>query len=93
MDIKTFNEIISNEQHIISQLMVDANGEGVVGANARMTEKIVDDVRDLQQNTALSERVLAQVQSAREDCDDEVSQLQLLLNAINDQIGGNYLLN
>ena len=87
MDLKTFNETISNEQHIISQLMVDADSEGIVGANVRMSEKIIDDVRSLQQNTALSERVLAQVQSSTEDCVAEVSQLQLLLNAINDQIG------
>lgn len=87
VDLKTFNETISNEQHIISQLMVDADSEGIVGANVRMSEKIIDDIRSLQQNTALNERVLAQVQSSTEDCVAEVSQLQLLLNAINDQIG------
>ena len=58
-----------------------------MGENVRMAAKKIDEVRNMQQNTATDERVLAQVQSSKDDCVAEVSQLQLLLNAINEQIG------
>lgn len=84
-DLETLRCSISTEQRSISQLEMDS--EGPVSTNDAHAVKIVEMVRDIQETIARKEQILIQVNSSSEDYTAEVSQLQQLLNAINDQIG------